>query len=127
MTATPPIDDLFGAPPALSDTAAAEPLSKPKRSPGHQGVQPAAVPPEVAELALRLPSDLRIGTSSWSYPGWDGLVYAGEYSESMLARKGLAAYARHPLLRTVSIDRGFYAPIPLADYVAYAALSLIHI
>ncbi|WP_204320593.1 hypothetical protein, partial [Klebsiella pneumoniae] len=70
-----------------------------------------------AQRLLRGLHGLRIGTSSWSYPGWDGLVYAGEYSDSMLARKGLAAYAQHPLLRTVSIDRGFYAPIPLADYV----------
>lgn len=121
MTASPPIDDLFGTPPAPGDSAATEPPSKPKRSSAHQGVQPATVPPEVAALAQRLPRGLRIGTSSWSYPGWDGLVYAGTYSDSMLARKGLAAYARHPLLRTVSIDRGFYAPIPLADYVAYAA------
>lgn len=29
----------------------------------------------------------------------------------MLARHGLAAYARHPLLRTVSLDRTFYAPL----------------
>jgi uncharacterized protein YecE (DUF72 family) len=119
---SPAIDDLFGTP--QRDHAAAEiakPTAKPKRSPARQGVQPATVTPEVSALAQRLPRGLRIGTSSWSYPGWDGLVYAGEYSDSMLARKGLAAYARHPLLRTVSIDRGFYAPIPLADYVAYAA------
>ena len=125
------MDDLFGTPPALSDAAAAEPThpaakpaAKPKRSSARQGVQPATVTPEVTALAQRLlrgAHGLRIGTSSWSYPGWDGLVYAGEYSDSMLARKGLAAYAQHPLLRTVSIDRGFYSPIPLADYVAYAA------
>jgi uncharacterized protein YecE (DUF72 family) len=29
----------------------------------------------------------------------------------VLARHGLAAYARHPLLRTVSLDRTFYAPL----------------
>lgn len=124
MTASAPIDDLFGSPPTLGDPAATQPANlaaKPKRLPARQGVQPATVAPEVTALAQRLPRGLRIGTSSWSYPGWDGLVYAGDYSESMLARKGLAAYARHPLLRTVSIDRGFYAPIPLADYVAYAA------
>ncbi|WP_204280131.1 hypothetical protein, partial [Raoultella ornithinolytica] len=82
-----PIDDLFGAPPALSDNATAEPgtsAPKPKRSPARQGVQPAVIAPDVAALAQRLPRALRIGTSSWSYPGWDGLVYAGEYSESML-------------------------------------------
>jgi uncharacterized protein YecE (DUF72 family) len=32
----------------------------------------------------------------------------------------LAAYGKHPLLRTVSIDRTFYAPIAEADYARYA-------
>ncbi|MGA3771263.1 DUF72 domain-containing protein [Ralstonia nicotianae] len=113
--APPHIDDLFGAPPPAAEPA------RPRRPSARQGVQPAAATPELQALAQRLPHGLRIGTSSWSYPGWEGLVYGGGYSEPQLARKGLAAYGQHPLLRTVSIDRGFYAPIPLADYVAYAA------
>lgn len=50
----------------------------------------------------------------------------GEYTDSLLSRKGLAAYSQHPLLRAAGIDRGFYAPIPLADYVAYAAQVPAH-
>ncbi|MBL8510395.1 MAG: DUF72 domain-containing protein, partial [Betaproteobacteria bacterium] len=37
------------------------------------------------------------------------------------ARSGLPAYAQHPLLHTVGIDRTFYAPISEADFARYAA------
>src|SRR5258706_12832907 len=67
---------------------------------------------EVQPLAAKLPLKLRMGTSSWSFPGWHGLVYAQRSTEKELAREGLREYARHPLFRTVGIDRGHYAPIP---------------
>lgn len=90
------------------------------------GVQPCAVDPELAELAAALPPLLHLGGSSWSYPGWEGLVWDKRYSESLLARKGLAAYAQHPLLRAVSIDRGFYKPLTGSQYEAYAAQVPAH-
>jgi len=71
-------------------------------------------------LAASLPPGLRMGTSSWSFPGWAGIVYAKKRAVSMLAREGLREYAQHPLLRTVGIDRSFYAPIPDADLLTYA-------
>jgi uncharacterized protein YecE (DUF72 family) len=37
-----------------------------------------------------------------------------------LGRDGLRHYARHPLLRTVGIDRTYYAPLALDDIRAYA-------
>ncbi|MCX8004323.1 MAG: DUF72 domain-containing protein [Burkholderiaceae bacterium] len=82
----------------------------------------AAAPPDEAllRLARRLPAGVYLGTSSWSFPGWRGLVYAGEYSEAQLARAGLAAYAAHPLLRAVGLDRGFYQPLPQGAYARYA-------
>ncbi|MBL8522296.1 MAG: DUF72 domain-containing protein [Betaproteobacteria bacterium] len=86
-----------------------------------RGIEPAAVDATAADLAARLSSRLHLGTSSWSFPGWQGLVYAGEHSESSLSRNGLAAYSRHPLLRSVGIDRTFYAPIAEADYARYAS------
>ena len=86
-----------------------------------EGVNGAAVPEALVELALRLPPELRLGTSSWSFPGWAGLVYAERQSEQRLARVGLAAYARHPLLRTVGLDRTYYAPIAAAEFARYAA------
>jgi uncharacterized protein YecE (DUF72 family) len=60
------------------------------------------------------------GTSSWSFAGWAGLVYDTAYSEQMLARYGLSAYASHPLFRTVSVDRTFYAPMSETQFRAYA-------
>lgn len=71
-------------------------------------------------LRSRLPVTLRLGTSSWSYPGWIGTVWAQEYSESKLSKQGLRAYAEHPLLRTVSLDRAFYRPLRVDQYAAYA-------
>ncbi|MDF3884394.1 DUF72 domain-containing protein [Cupriavidus basilensis] len=128
-------EDLFGglpepaAPPAPGTTATnaganpATPATKPARGKIVQAPQP---DPALLALAEHLPAGLHLGTSSWSYGGWNGLVYQGEYSDSLLSRKGLAAYSQHPLLRAAGIDRGFYAPIPLADHMAYAAQVPVH-
>jgi uncharacterized protein YecE (DUF72 family) len=62
----------------------------------------------VARLGRHLPRRVYLGTSSWAFPGWQGLVYEREYSEARLARYGLAAYGLHPLLRAVGVDRGYY-------------------
>src|SRR5262245_8553585 len=74
-------------------------------------VGPPARPASVVELGRRRPPDLRLGTSSWSFPGWRGTVYDREATAAALARRGLTAYARHPLFRTVGLDRTFYAPM----------------
>ncbi len=79
-----------------------------------------AVYEDAAQVAARLPPWLRFGTSSWSFPGWRGLVYAAAATTQQLAQEGLREYARHPLLRTVGLDRSFYAPIPEADLRRYA-------
>lgn len=84
-------------------------------------VAAAPVSPEVIELAGRLPARIRMGTSSWSFPGWAGLVWAGRPAAEVLSREGLRAYARHPLLRAVGIDRTFYAPLPADGFAAHAA------
>lgn len=80
------------------------------------------MPPAIAAVARCLPSHLYLGTSSWAFPGWQGLVYDRLATPSALARHGLAAYAQHPLLRTVCIDRTFYAPLSAAAFAAYAAV-----
>ncbi len=82
-------------------------------------VPAAAQPPEVTRLARELPAQLYLGTSSWAFPGWKGLVYGCPADRRTLARRGLSAYARHPLLRTVSLDRSYYGPIPPRDYRSY--------
>jgi uncharacterized protein YecE (DUF72 family) len=84
-------------------------------------VAPAPPNAEVAALIERLPSNLRLGTSSWAFPGWAGLVYERRVSESLLAREGLGAYAKHPAMRTVGLDRTFYAPLTPKEYRGYAS------
>lgn len=91
-----------------------------RAAPEPEMVGPATPTPEHLELASRLPAGLRLGTSSWSFPGWAGLVYARRVGESTLAREGLAAYAQHPLLRAVGVDRTFYAPLTAAEFARYA-------
>lgn len=81
----------------------------------------AAASPAVQRLAARLPPGLFLGTSSWSFPGWKGLVWRGEHSEQVLARDGLVAYAAHPLLRAVGVDRTFYGPVTDDVLAAYAS------
>ena len=70
--------------------------------------------------APNLPSEIRLGTSSWFFPGWRGLVYESVHPQTALSRKGLAAYGQIPMLRTVSLDRTFYAAISTAEYARYA-------
>ncbi len=70
-------------------------------------VRPAPVDPRTRALAARLPPGLRLGTSSWSFPGWAGLVWANPAPPADLSRRGLPAYAAHPLLRAVSLDRSY--------------------
>jgi uncharacterized protein YecE (DUF72 family) len=70
--------------------------------------------------APALPTDIRLGTSSWFFPGWRGLVYDGVHPQVALSKRGLEAYAQIPLLRTVSLDRTFYAPITTMQYQGYA-------
>ena len=88
-------------------------------------VDPAGVTDDVRRLGRSLPRAIHLGTSSWSFPGWTGLVFAPRNgkpaTEQVLARHGLPAYAAHPLLRTVSLDRTFYAPLTREEFAAYAA------
>jgi uncharacterized protein YecE (DUF72 family) len=106
-------NSLFGEPENTSASASAKKSGK--------QVEPVIPDPEWIALANALPAHLRLGTSSWNYPGWNGLVWDGEYAETSLSRYGLAAYGKHPLLRTVSIDRSFYRPLNVAQFAQYAS------
>lgn len=90
-----------------------------RRTPSPGEVQPSWDSPLLE--APPLPANIRLGTSSWFFPGWRGLVYDGVHPQTALSKKGLAAYAQIPLLRTVSLDRTFYAPITTIEYARYAA------
>lgn len=109
--------DLFGEPVA---TATSKPLN-PHRQGTRSKIKPQSPSEEVRALAAALPARAKLGCSSWSYPGWKGLVWDGDYSESMLSRHGLAAYDQQPLMRAISIDRGFYQPLSSGQYQHYAA------
>jgi uncharacterized protein YecE (DUF72 family) len=121
-------DDLFGpAPDTKPDdppppTESAAPAAPPGRTRRSAGVVSAAFDDEALKaLAGALPLQLRLGTSSWTYPGWKGQVWEGEHSPAQLSKNGLAVYAQHPLLRTVSIDRSFYRPLTVSEYERYAS------
>ncbi len=85
-------------------------------------VLPTTIDASVREVAARLPDTLRLGTSSWAFPGWQSLVYGGEYPTSVLSRRGLHAYAQHPLFRAVGLDRTFYSPISERAFADYAQM-----
>lgn len=86
-------------------------------------VKPSKNSPRVREIASLLPQTIRLGTSSWTFPGWKGLVYADQkgLTTKVLAHHGLSAYAAHPLLRTVSLDRTFYRPLSIREFASYAS------
>ena len=90
-----------------------------KPVPPSKTVEAVAVEPKLADIARSLPSNVRFGTSSWSFPGWEGLVYDRKSSKQTLARVGLQAYAKHPLLNTVGIDRTYYRPVTADELATY--------
>lgn len=111
--------DLFGdaQPPAGTASRA---NSSPSAGRDAAKVRPAPAEQAWHELAQKLPAQLRFGVSTWSYPGWENLVWDGEYDSSTLSKHGLEAYHRHPLLRTVCVDRSFWRPLTTSQYAAYA-------
>jgi uncharacterized protein YecE (DUF72 family) len=112
-TGRPGTPDLFGDEPAPARTKAPPPRAT--------AVAAATLDPAVLELAAACPANLHLGTSSWTFPGWRGLVWADEYADAQLSKHGLGAYAQHPLLRAVSLDRAFYRPLTASQYAACAA------
>ena len=88
---------------------------------GATGDSEADWPADVRALGERIPAGVRFGTSSWSFPGWSGLVYRRPRSQAELARDGLREYARYPLFGTVGIDRSYYAPLTGEELKRYAS------
>lgn len=103
---------LFDTTPHAVDAARQRATSRPILA-----VTPSA---DVLRVAAKLDNGIHLGTSSWSFPGWAGIVYGGEYTEGQLARDGLAAYAAHPLFRAVGVDRTYYAPVAASVFREYA-------
>lgn len=85
----------------------------------------ASVFPQPADAALkemmqRLPSSIYLGTSSWNFPGWRGIVWSRGSGLNHLAADGLAAYSASPLFRTVGLDRNSYRPLSASAFAAFA-------
>ena len=85
---------------------------------GLAGELPAAplmnLPPALQDAPLYL------GTSSWNFAGWAGLVYPDGIRQEQLRKHGLKLYARHPLLKAAGIDRSYYAPLSTSQFAQYA-------
>ena len=65
---------------------------------------------ELEELRRQIPDGVHFGTSTWTYPGWKGLVYSRDYPATGATAEMLGEYARWPLFSTVGIDSSFYRP-----------------
>ncbi len=81
-------------------------------------------PPDLAadtRLAARLPAWIKPGPSTWTFPGWAGIVFPAGVTRDELLDRGLEWAARHPLFRTVGIDRSYYAPLDEDELRRYAA------
>ena len=77
-------------------------------------------PAELTRLRAAIPEGVRFGTSSWTYPGWKGLVYSRDYPATGAGAQMLAEYAHWPLFQTVGIDSSFYAPLTERTLRSYA-------
>lgn len=74
---------------------------------------------DLIQIADALPPDIRLGTSSWHFPGWTGIVWKNKHPKQQLARHGLRAYSAHPLLATVGVDRTYYRPLSANEFALY--------
>lgn len=76
---------------------------------------------ELARLRAAIPPGIHLGTSSWNYPGWEGLVYRQKYPKTGASGRMLAEYAQWPLFGTVGIDSSFYNPLSPKTLDEYAS------
>lgn len=85
---------------------------------GGAPVQPPFEPKELFRLSAQ---GIYIGTSSWKYRGWEGLIYQGGYaSEAQFQRTSLREYTSY--LPTVGVDFTYYA-WPMPEMMAYLVES----
>lgn len=83
------------------------------------------LPAEIDAAARALDGRVRLGTSSWTFPGWAGLVYASGVNQRRLLENvaGLRAYASQATHRTVGVDRTYYAPISEGEFAGLAGAT----
>lgn len=71
---------------------------------------------------MSLPPLIRLGMSSWTYPGWQGQIYQQQYAKTAFVRECLREYGQYlyngdPLFRTVGNDSTFYRPPTASNFV----------
>jgi uncharacterized protein YecE (DUF72 family) len=73
--------------------------------------------------ADKLPPTIYLGTSTWAFPGWKGLIYNRTYkSQKDFTANSLGEYATIPWFRTACIDSFFYNPPKPETLAHYATL-----
>lgn len=79
---------------------------------------PQPKPPFDSKSLFRLAAEgIYVGTSSWKYRGWEGMIYKGGYSsEAQFQRQSLREYTH--FLPCVGVDFTFYT-WPMADMMSY--------
>ena len=81
-------------------------------------LRPPFDPKELFRLSAQ---GIYLGTSSWKYRGWEGMIYEGGYSsEAQFQRASLREYTN--LFPTVGVDFTYYT-WPLAEMMAYLVES----
>lgn len=89
-------------------------MEAPRGSP----VKPPFDPVEMFRFAAR---GVYLGTSSWKYRGWEGMIYQGGYvSEAQFQRSSLREYTA--VLPCVGVDFTYFS-WPMADMMAYLVES----
>ena len=80
---------------------------------------------QLSDLAAK---GVRIGTSSWKYPGWRGMlyddqryVYRGKFAESRFKQNSLSEYAE--VFKTVCVDAAYYT-FPKEKYLTGLAAQV---
>jgi len=74
-------------------------------------------PFDALELSRLAAQGIYIGTSSWKYRGWEGMIYRGGYSsEAQFQRQSLREYTSY--LPSVGVDFTFYT-WPMPDMMNY--------
>lgn len=83
-----------------------------------------ATPEEMWDTkGAKIPESLFLGTSTWAFPGWKGLVYKRPYkSQKDFTANSLAEYATVPWFRAVCVDSFFYNPPKPETLAHYASM-----
>lgn len=63
----------------------------------------------------------RIGTCTWNYPGWRGIVYPPNQAEKTSSAERLRSYATSGRFETVEADFTFYRPQSAQGWKRYAS------